>query len=243
MPLLVGCLFGTAVAYLVTGTADTLFVLVLGRVLARTFKQTTDVAKAFLADLTTSDDRVQTLLHICCCAGTYAVYHASCAAAYTLAPMQCITHNSVLYIYPSAVSHYQMASYAQQQICSSQCATCAEGTLMVGYVRVMSYLYAASGLGFMVGPAAGGLLGNYWSLLPFLLSSAIYVVNGANSLLSQSLCLLSLLFIIRANWEIMCQTASCLSSLHMSIITYHRSSISKHFFCMVCLSELLPHSG
>ena len=100
--LLVGCLAGTGVAYLITGSATTLWVLVAGRALAGVVKQTMGVTKAYMADLTTPEERT----------------------------------------------------------------------------RAMSFFYMFTSLGFMVGPALGGMLSRVNQFLPFGLSAALYIANA-----------------------------------------------------------------
>ena len=55
------CMVGAGAAYALTGTAGTLAVFILARVMAGTFKQTLNITKAYMADMTPPDQRTASL--------------------------------------------------------------------------------------------------------------------------------------------------------------------------------------
>ena len=55
------CMVGAGAAYVLTGTAGTLAVFILARVMAGTFKQTLNITKAYMADMTPPDQRTASL--------------------------------------------------------------------------------------------------------------------------------------------------------------------------------------
>ncbi|KAK7068976.1 transporter activity protein [Halocaridina rubra] len=56
-PVILVCLFATAVSYVVLGASQSLYIIIIGRVIAGIFKHSQTLCRALLADVTPSEDR------------------------------------------------------------------------------------------------------------------------------------------------------------------------------------------